>query len=128
MSSKYRLVIPIGLRPLLADYEISSAEILAEYFKSDIEFVSRSNQKRPDFLINGMLWELKSPTGTGKHTIKRQLQTAWHQSPNVVIDASRSKMHGTRIRREVEYQFRIVKSVKKLLFISKAGKVIEITR
>lgn len=126
--SKYKLIIPVGLKPKLEDYEIAVAEVLAGYFKADVEFVPRSNHQTPDFLINGILWELKSPTGTGKNNIQRQLQDAKHQSVNVVIDASRSKMHASKIRHQVEYQFKIVKSVRRLLYVPKTGKVVEIKR
>jgi len=116
------------MKPRPEPHEIRVASILSEHFKTDVEFVLRTNQRTPDFLIDGVLWELKSPTGTGKNNIQRQLQDAHHQSKNVIVDASRSRMHGTKIRKQVEYQFRIVKSVRRLLFVSKAGKIFEITR
>lgn len=116
------------MKPRPEPHEIHVAGILADHFKTDIEFVLRSNQRTPDFLIDGVVWELKSPTGTGKNNIQRQLQDARHQSKNVIIDASRSKMHGTKMRKQAEYQFKIVRSVKRLLFVSEAGKVFELTR
>jgi hypothetical protein len=50
--AKYKVIIPVGLKPSSARYELSAAEILASYFKADVEFVDRSNYKTPDFLIN----------------------------------------------------------------------------
>ncbi len=123
-----KIILPAGMKPRPEEHELHVASILSEHFNADVEFVPRANQRTPDFLINGVLWELKSPTGTGKNNIQRQLQEAHHQSRNVIIDASRSKMHATKIRRHVEHQFKIVKSVKRLLFVSKSGKVYEITR
>lgn len=123
-----KIILPVGMKPRPEQHEIHVADILSGHFKTDVEFVLRTNQPTPDFLIDGVVWELKSPTGTGKNNIQRQLQDARRQSKNVIIDASRSKMHGTKIRKQLEYQFKIVKSVKRLLFISKAGKVFEITR
>jgi len=123
-----RIIIPPGLRPRPEPHELKAAVILSEYFDLAVEFVPRSNMPTADFLIDGVTWELKSPTGTGKNNIQRQLQDAHRQSINVIIDSSRSKLHGTQIRRQVEYQFKIVKSIKRLLFISKSGKVFEITR
>ena len=102
--------------------------MLAEHFKVDVEFVPTTERNTPDFLIDGVLWELKSPQGKGKNNIQRQLQYASHQSPNAILDASRSKMHATKIKREVEYQFKIIRSVKRLLFVSKDKKVVEIKR
>lgn len=122
------VIIPSGLKPRPEQHELKAAVILSQYFNTKVEFVPRSNMPSADFLINGVTWELKSPTGSGKNNIQRQLQDAHHQSKNVIIDASRSKMHGARIRSQVEYQFKIVKSVKRLLYISKAGKVFEIDK
>lgn len=123
-----KIILPANMKPRPQEHEIYVASILSKHFKLDVEFLPRANQRTPDFLIDGVVWELKSPTGVGKNNIQRQLQDAHHQSKNVIIDASRSKMHGTKIRRQVEYQFKIIKSVKRLLFISKTGKVFEIMR
>lgn len=123
-----RIIIPPGMKPRPEDHEIYVAGILAKYFKADVEFVPRSNQRTPDFLIKGKVWELKSPTGTGKNNIQRQLQEAHGQSVNVILDASRSKMHPDEMSRRAEYQFKIVKSVKRLIFIPKGGEPLEIYR
>lgn len=123
-----RVIIHPNLKPRPEQHELNAAHILAEHFNTVVEFVPRSNMPTADFLINGVIWELKSPTGSGKNNIQRQLQDAHHQSKNVIIDARRSKIHGARIRSQVEYQFKIVRSVRRLLYISKAGKVFEIKR
>ena len=123
-----RIIMPPGMKPRPEDHEIYVAGVLAVYFKADVEFIPRSNQRTPDFLIQGKVWELKSPTGTGKNNIQHQLQEAHGQSANVVLDASRSKMHPEEIRRRTEHQFKIIKSVKRLIFIPKDGEPLEIYR
>jgi len=123
-----KIIIPVGMKPRPRQHEIEAAEILAQHFKTDIEFIPTADRTTPDFLIDDILWELKSPQGTGKNNIQRQLQYASHQSVNIIIHASRSKMHSARIRREVERQFNIVRSVKRLVFISKDGEIIEMKR
>jgi hypothetical protein len=123
-----KIIIPVGMKPRPRPHEIEVAEILAEHFKVDVEFVPTTERSTPDFLINGVLWELKSPQGKGKNNIQRQLQYASRQSSNVIIHAGRSKMHASKIRREVEYQFKIVKSAERLLYVSKDKKVVEIKR
>ena len=128
MVGKYKLIIPAEIKPRPRQYEMDVATVLANYFKADVEFVARSNQRTPDFLINGILWELKSPQGKGKNNIQRQLQYAKNQSVNVIIDASRSKKHPIKIRREVEYQFGIIKSIKRLIFVSKDKELLELKR
>jgi hypothetical protein len=67
--AKYNVVLPVGLKPFPARYEVSAAGLLATHFKADVEFIPRTNHKTPDFLIGGVRCALKSPTGKGKHNI-----------------------------------------------------------
>jgi len=126
--AKYRVIIPTDLKPSPAHYEITAATLLANYFKTDVEFVLRSNQKTPDFLINGVKWELKSPTGDGKYNVQHQIKAAAKQSANVVFDARRSKMHMTKIRSEVERHFGYTKPIKRLILIDKYKAIVELTK
>ncbi|MCA9342997.1 hypothetical protein KC950_03240 [Candidatus Saccharibacteria bacterium] len=126
--AKYRVILPTNLKPSPARYELTAAQLLAEHFKTDVEFISRSNHKTPDFLIDGVKWELKSPTGTGKRNIERQLQTGIKQSKNIVFDARRSKIHIARIKNVLNYQFRLAKSIERIVLIDKSKNIIELTR
>ncbi len=121
---KYRVILPTNLKPSPARYELTAAQLLAEHFKADVEFIARSNQKTPDFLINGLKWELKSPTGTGKYNVQHQIKAAAKQSSNVVFDARRSKMHMAKIRNEVQRHFRYTKPIKRLILIDKTKKIV----
>ncbi len=123
-----KIIIPAGMKPRPREHEVDAAQVLAEYLKLDVEFVLATDRRSPDFLIGGVLWELKSPQGKGRNNIERQLKYAGHQSPNVIIDAARSKIHATRLRREVEYQFKMVRSVSRLIYIAKDRKVVEIDK
>ena len=125
---KYRVIIPVDLKPSPARYEITAAGLLAKYFKADVEFIFRSNYKTPDFMIATTNWELKSPTGSGKNNIERQLQAGLKQSKNIVFDARRSKIHISKIRSELNRQFQLTQSMKRLILIEKNGSIIEITR
>jgi hypothetical protein len=93
-----------------------------------VEFVLRSNQKTPDFLIAGVKWELKSPTGTGKYNIQHQIKAAAKQSSNVVFDARRSRIHIARIRNELNHHFKHSKAVKRLILIDKNKNVVELSK
>jgi hypothetical protein len=126
--AKYRVIIPTNLKPSPARYELTAAQLLAEYFKTDVEFIERTNQKTPDFLIGGIKWELKSPTGTGRRNIERQLQTGVKQSKNIVFDARRSKIHISKIKNALNYQFHLTRSIKRIILIDKSDKVIELLR
>ena len=126
--AKYKVIIQVGLKPFPAQYEISAAALLANYFKSDVEFIPRSNQKTPDFEIKNQRWELKSPTGTGKNNIERQLQTGLKQSKNIIFDARRSKIHIVKIRNELNRQFKLSKSIKRLILIEKTRTIVELIK
>ncbi|MBQ7515010.1 MAG: hypothetical protein IJS96_01900 [Schwartzia sp.] len=45
----------------------------------------------PDISIDGVLWEIKSPTGNSRHTMKHTLQKAAHQSNHVIVDLRRCR-------------------------------------
>lgn len=126
--AKYKVIIPVGLRPSPAYYEITAAQLVAEYFKADVEFVLRTNQKTPDFIIDAIKWELKSPTGNGKYNVQHQIKAAAKQSSNVIFDARRSKRHMTRLRNEVEHHFRHTKPVKRLILIEKSKTIVELSK
>lgn len=82
------------------------------FFNADVKFIKRGNGKTPDFLIKGVYWELKSPTGSGKHNIQHKIQDAAEQSRNIIIDGRKSKLHPIKLRNEIQHQFNIIKKSK----------------
>lgn len=122
----YSIIIPAEVQPGPSPKELSAARILLEYFKKDIVFVSRKNNRTPDFLIDGLFWELKTPTGTGKYNLQHALRSASGQSDNIVIDARFSKMHINRIKSELRFQLSKANKINRLLLIDKQKAVIEI--
>ena len=123
---KYRVLYD-GVKPVPAKYEISAAEILAEYFCGDIRMINRrKNAKIADLKIGNVFWELKSPTGDGKRTMQNNLRKADDQSSRVVIDLRRCKMHEARAVSRLKHELEKANSIKRLLVITKKGKVLEI--
>jgi hypothetical protein len=86
------------------------------------------NSKSPDVLINGIIWEIKSPTGKGKRNIQHTLQAAIKQSRCIVFDARRSKIHVNKIVGELQRQLGLSASIERLLLIRKDKIVVEIFR
>lgn len=121
---KYHVIIPQGMNPLPERFELSAADILLGFFKSDIAFLPPTSQKTPDIMVGNVRWEIKSPLGKGKHTIEHQFQRAARQSKNIVIDARRCKIHIARIRNQVRYQTDKYHYIKRVLLIEKTGKVV----
>ena len=123
----YSVIVPKSVFPKPSPREMSAAYILMDYFKADVRFIPRGNQKTPDFLIKGLHWELKTPTGTGKYNIQHLLHSAIQQSKNIIVDARFSKMHISRIKNELKYHSNVTtKGIKHLILITKDKKVIEI--
>lgn len=123
----FSVEIPSDVYPLPSLRELSAARLLCAYFQKNITIVATSNRKTPDFRIGNVLWELKTPTGSGKYNIQHLLHTAIQQSPNIIVDARFSKMHISRIRNELQYHSRITtKGIKNLLLITKGNKIIVI--
>lgn len=128
VKKEYSVIIPRSYIPKPGSKELSAADILVDYFEADVRFVKRGVGKTPDFLIKGKYWELKSPTGDGKHNIQHKLQEAADQSHNVVLDGRKSKLHAMKLKNEVQHQFNIIKKIKRLVFINKEGKAVELFR
>ncbi len=120
---KFQVIIPADVDPTPEVHEVSAAQIVGRFLGADVHFIARNNYKSADLKINNELWEIKSPTGTGKRNIERQLQLAMKQSSCVVLDARRSKIHMAKIRSRLVYQATMTNSLKRLLLITKSGKV-----
>ena len=127
-KNEYSVIVPREVNPKPSAREMSAAYILNDFFKSDVKFVVRSDNKTPDFLIKGLYWELKSPTGNGKYNLQHALRSAAKQSENIIIDARFSKIHINKIKNELSYQFRHSRNIKRLLLIDKQKNVVEISR
>ena len=130
-----RETIPIGKILLPPHYypeqhELETAGTLAD-IGYDIEFLRPSRTKgvhTPDIKMRGILWEIKSPTGNGKKTVEKQLQRAGRQSKNIVFDGRRSKLSDEYIEKELRRQYRLSQSIKRLVFIDKMNRCIDIKR
>ena len=118
-------IIPNGVS--LEKHEYDTILLFTE-MGLDVELIPRSNQKgirTPDIVMEGLKWEIKSPTGKGRWLLENTLQKASRQSSNVIIDLNRIKIHQIKCLQELEKQFHKSKGVKHLKVITKAKKVVE---
>ena len=120
---KYRVIIPQNVQPVPENFEISAAVLLLEFFQSDIEFLPVTSFKTPDVRIKGQKWEIKSPSGKGKHVIEDQIKRASKQSLNIIIDARRCKLHIARVRNQLAYNVSLRPHLKRVLLINKKSEV-----
>jgi hypothetical protein len=121
--TKYRVIIPQGVNPPPERFELSAANILLGFFKSDITFLPVTSYKTPDFIVDNVRWELKSPLGKGKRNLQHQIHRALHQSKYIIFDARRSKIRITKTRSYLKNYVTEDKRIKRLLLITKNGNV-----
>ena len=81
----------------------------------------------PDMEMLGIIWEMKSPQGKSKNTIKHTFQKAGHQSSNVIIDLQRCKLADEDALKDIRYHYKISKRIKRLKVIMKDKKIIDIS-
>ena len=114
----------------LADHEYDTVKLLTEK-GYDIELIPPSAIKglrMPDIMINSVPWEIKSPTGNGKHTIKHNLQNATHQSNNVIIDLRRCKLPEDQALSEIQRRFDLSKRIRNMKVITADEKIIDLNK
>lgn len=131
MKKKYKVHYEETGRSRPRTHEELLAEVVAEYFKSDVIFLKRRSSKTPDLYIlkTNITWELKSPIGGSKYTIKNNLRKIESQSENVILDLSRSKYSDAQgISRTKEFFATEPTRIKRLKILLKSHKIIDIKK
>ncbi|MBQ9610153.1 MAG: hypothetical protein IJV15_12015 [Lachnospiraceae bacterium] len=104
----------------LEEHEYATVKLLLNT-GLDIELIPSSQVKgmrTPDISVNGILWEIKSPTGSGKNTLKHTLQNASHQSNNVIVDLRRCKLPQDQAIKDLEQRFNLSKRIRRMKIIT----------
>lgn len=118
-------IIPNGV--ILEQHEYKTILLFTE-MGVDVELIPKSNKKgihTPDIIMCGLSWEMKSPKGKGRWLLENTLKKAVKQSPNVIIDLDRIKIHQTKCLQELEKQFYKSKGIQWLKIITKNKKIVE---
>ena len=124
-----KVFIPPNLGKPPEENEIQIAQIIAEHYNARVEFlrpIDDYKRKTPDIMLNGQLWEMKSPKGKSRNTIGRQMKRGMKQSKNIIVDGRRSPLADDVIIGELRNQCVERRSIRKLIFISKKQIAIEI--
>ena len=104
---------------------------VAKYFANrgkDITFICPSSipgQRRPDFIMDGLEWEVKCPAGKSKRTIENNIVNAEKQSGNIIIDLRRIKLSEKYCLSQIELNCKIRSRVKRIMVITKNMQLIE---
>lgn len=108
-------------------HELMTATYFANLGK-DIVFIKPSNIPeiyRPDILMDGIEWEIKAPIGNGKKTINHNFHKASAQSRNIIFDLRRVGLNEKQCISQLEKEFDSRSFVKRLLVITKEGKLLK---
>jgi hypothetical protein len=130
-NDKSQVIISQSISPPPENHEVSAAWILARHYNCTIEFLKPLGGykvRTPDFVMKALEWEVKSPLGDKKRTIRNNLDIAKEQSPNIVIDTRRTKLKDDWIEAELRRQINIKKRIYCIIMIGKDESVVEIQR
>ena len=125
MQNKKKAGIFIAPKRKPWPHEIHVAEILssAGYF---VEFLEETSLHRADIKLDSVEYEIKSPETEKTSSLEQSIRTALKQCKNIIIDSSRMKMHDTRVRSFLIKKCKEQKQIKKMLFVTKKGEIIDI--
>ena len=121
-------IIPNGV--ILKSHEISTVVFLTE-LGYDVKLIPKSNiagVHTPDIKIGKTSWEMKSPIGEGNQLMENTIHRALRQSKYIIIDLRRTKQHQTKCIREINNAFNNLKSVKRILIITKNNKTVDLRK
>ena len=125
---KYKIIIKTSEKDRPYDFELSAAEIVANYFRKNVIFLRPGPLKSPDLDVGGEIWELKSPMGDGKNTIHNVFVTSRKQSYNIVIDLRRCKMNEQKAFARIRNAYNKRRRKRcRLLVIDKKKKIFDIS-
>ena len=82
----------------------------------------------PDMIMDGLVWEMKSPTTANKSTIKRLLKEASRQSANIIVDLRRAKISDQLALKILRNEYRMRRSIRKVIVITKDNEELLLTR
>ena len=124
-----QVIVPTGNYNPPKSHEIDVAWIITRHFSCTVEFlipVDDYKRKTADISIGNIEWEIKSPSGASKTTVHRQFERASKQSKYIVFNGRRTTLSEEILLRRIQKELRERRSIKRLLFITKNSKILEI--
>lgn len=84
--------------------------------------------KTGDFMMKGVVWEMKSPTGKSPRTMEHIFRKAAHQAHNLVIDLRRTKIPDKQAIASLTKVFDTSRSVQNLWIITKKLEIVRMRK
>jgi hypothetical protein len=124
-----KIIIPCGVFP--ERHELETVNFFAAMGK-DIEFIKPSEVKKlknPDIQMDGVIWEMKVPTGHSKRTIENNYRTAENQSRNIIFDLRRIKIDEKTAISQIQNRWaKGSRKVSKILIITKNEQMLDLRK
>lgn len=122
-----KIIAPSNLN--IQEHEMDTARAVADA-GYDVEFARRTWGNRvtsPDVVINGVVWEMKSPLASDKKAIERNLRKACKQSGSIIFDSQRMKgSSDSNIEKLLRSICPHIKAIRRLWFINRKREIIDI--
>ena len=122
-----KIIVPGDANVWPHEHKTAQALARAGY---DVEFVRKSDvpyATSADVLIDGKLWEMKSPTASSVKAVERNLKRARWQSGCIILDSRRMKrVPAAAGERELRKHAFEIDGVVHVLFVNRHGTVIDI--
>ena len=121
-------IIPNGVK--LETHEYNTVLFFTTLGKT-VELIPPSNvphTRRPDFIMNGIEWEMKSPKGQTRSNLEHAFQAAVKQSVNIVFDLRRMQMPSDKAVTITKQLFGYSKNAKRLTIITKDGELLDLAQ
>lgn len=87
--------------------------------------VRTPKMRNPDILIDGAIWEMKSPVSSNLKTIKKRMHEASEQATRIIVDLRRVKKEHKKVESDIIKRFRSKGSFRRMLLITKDGSVFD---
>ena len=118
-------IIPNGVS--LEKHESDTVVIFTELGHT-VEYIKPTNIpkiKNPDIMIDGKIWEMKSPDGKSDRTVERIFKKGAKQSVNLILDLRRIRVSEEKAIEDAKKRFEKSKRVKQMIVITKKRKLLE---
>lgn len=77
----------------------------------------------PDVLLDGAIWEMKSPTSSNLKTIKKRIHEASEQATRLIVDLRRIRRGYEKVENDVAKRIRNKNSIRRAIVILNDGRV-----
>lgn len=108
------------------------AEWVANTFGKHVELIPRINNpegiKTPDYLVDGVKFDLKEITGNGKNVIDGNLRKVKKQSENIIFDVTESSLSIEEVLKQLNHVYQINRRGLKVAVVKKNEKIIDILK